>query len=235
MIREAIILAGGLGTRLKKVVKEIPKSMALINDRPFLEYQLNYLESWGINRVILSVGYKSEIISDHFRNKYKSIEIEYSCEDEPLGTGGGIKKAFEIVKGQYALVFNGDTFFDVDLGKLNTFREKNELDVVLVLRYIANVKRYGAIKNNAENIITEFCEKNNRTGEGYINGGIYLINKEYFQKFDLPEKFSIEKDFFEKYFSSKEFYAFHSSSYFRDIGIPEDYYKAQDEFKKLPY
>lgn len=235
MIKEAIILAGGLGTRLQDVVKEIPKSMALINGRPFLEYQLNYLESWGVNRVILSVGYKSEIISDHFKDKYKSIEIEYSHEDEPLGTGGGIKRAFEKVKSEYAFVFNGDTFFDVDLEKLHDFSLLNNADVLLVLRFVDDVKRYGAIKNNAENIITEFCEKNNTSGEGYINGGIYLINKEYFQKFDLPEKFSIEKDFFEKYHKLNKFYAFHSSSYFRDIGIPEDYYKAQDEFKKLPY
>lgn len=235
MIKEAIILAGGLGTRLKGVVKEVPKSMALINGRPFLEYQLNYLESWGINRVILSVGYKSEIISNHFKDKYKSIEIEYSYEDEPLGTGGGIKKAFEKVKGQYAFVFNGDTFFDVDLQKLNKFRKKKNADVLLVLRFVDDIKRYGAISYDAENIITDFSEKNKKSGEGYINGGIYLIDKNYFQKFDLPEKFSIEKDFFEKYHKSNNFYAFYSSSYFRDIGIPEDYYKAQDEFKKLPY
>ena len=235
MIKEAIILAGGLGTRLNGVVKEVPKSMALINGRPFLEYQLNYLESWGINRVILSVGYKSEIISNYFKDKYKSIEIEYSYEDEPLGTGGGIKKAFEKVKGKYAFVFNGDTFFDVDLRKLNTFRKKKDADVLLVLRFVDDIKRYGAISYDAENIITDFSEKNKKSGEGYINGGIYLINKNYFQKFDLPEKFSIEKDFFEKYYSTHDFYGFRCSSYFLDIGIPEDYYKAQDEFKKLPY
>lgn len=93
MIDEAIILAGGLGTRLKDVVKETPKSMALINNRPFLEYQLDYLQWQGIKRVILSVGYKSDIISNHFKNKYRSIDVDYSFEDEPLGTGGGVRKA----------------------------------------------------------------------------------------------------------------------------------------------
>jgi len=235
MIKEAIILAGGLGTRLQGVIKEIPKSMALINGRPFLEYQLSYLEHWRVERVILSVGYKSDVISNYFKNKYKSLEIDYSYEDEPLGTGGGIKKAFEKVKSEAALVFNGDTFFDVDLEKLNAFRKNNNADILLVLRLVDDVKRFGTITNNKENLITDFCEKNNKSGKGYINGGIYFINKEYFQRFDLPEKFSIEKDFFENFHKSNKFYAFQSSSYFRDIGIPEDYYKAQDEFKKLQY
>ena len=139
------------------------------------------------------------------------------------------------MKSEYVLVFNGDTFFDVDLGKLNSFHENYNTDILLVLRFVDDVKRFGAIKNNIKNIITDFSEKNKKSGKGYINGGIYLINKKYFQKFDLPENFSIEKDFFEKYHKSNKFYAFHSSAYFRDIGIPEDYYKAQDEFKKLSY
>jgi len=114
---ETIILAGGFGTRLQKVVKELPKPMASINDRPFLEYLMNYLKNYGIKRVILSLGYKHEIIKNHFQNNFNSIEIEYAIEKEALGTGGGIKYAFDLLKGDSALVVNGDTLFDIDLEK----------------------------------------------------------------------------------------------------------------------
>ena len=214
IVQEAIILAGGLGTRLKEVVNDVPKVMAPVNGRPFLEYVLDYLERNIFNHVVLSVGYKYEVIKKHFGNRYKSIEIDYAIEDEPLGTGGGIKKAFGKIESEAALVFNGDTFFDVDLKSLITFRDDNNSDIVIVLRLVNDVKRFGSITNDKENIITDFSEKNIKSGKGYINGGIY---------------------FFEKYHKSNKFYAFHSSSYFRDIGIPEDYFKAQDEFKKLSY
>jgi D-glycero-alpha-D-manno-heptose 1-phosphate guanylyltransferase len=235
MIREAIVLAGGKGERLKDVIGELPKPMAPVNGRPFLEYHLDYLDNWGMKRVVLSVGFMKEKIKEHFGNSYKSMELAYSEEDEPLGTGGAIKRAFEHVDGHAAFIFNGDTYFDVNLQRVNDFRYIKETDVVIVLRFEDNVNRYGEVEFDGNNRIIRFAEKTENEGEGYINGGIYLITKAYFNSFDLPEKFSIEKDFFQKYCSEEHFYGIRCFSYFRDIGVPDDYQKAQDEFKRLVY
>ncbi len=235
MIREAIVLAGGKGERLKEAVGDLPKPMAPVNDRPFLEYQLDYLDKWGIRQVVLSVGYKSDKIIAHFGESYKSMEVVYSVEDEPLGTGGAIKKAFGYIKGHAAFILNGDTYFDVNLQRVNDFRWIKETDTVIVLRYEDNVNRFGEVEFDNNNKIIRFAEKSGNDKEGYINGGVYLITKSYFNSFDLPERFSIETDFFRKYCNEEEFYGIRCFSYFRDIGVPEDYEKAQDEFKRLVY
>ncbi len=111
MIREAIILAGGFGKRLKAVVNDVPKPMAIINKRPFLEYLLSYLDFWGVNHLVLSVGYQKQMIMNHFGKSFKGIDIDYAVEDEPLGTGGAVKNAMTFIKGNHTFVLNGDTFF----------------------------------------------------------------------------------------------------------------------------
>jgi len=235
MIKEAIILAGGMGTRLRGVIDDIPKSMAPVAGKPFLEYQLSFLEKWGIQRVVLSVGYKRDVIQDHFKDNYKSMEILYAIEEKPLGTGGGIMNAFKMIEGHVAFVFNGDTYFDVNLKRLNDFRWIKDTDAVMILRYEDDVSRYGAVEFDSNNQITRFAEKSESRGDGYINGGIYLLVKSYMEGFDFPERFSIEKDFFQKYYKTERIYGLRCFSYFRDIGVPEDYEIAQDEFQRLIY
>lgn len=235
MTKEAIILAGGFGTRLKSVVNEVPKSMAMINGKPFLEYQLNYLEYWGINHVILSVGYKAELIRNYFKDKYKSISIEYVEEKEPLGTGGAIKLAIEKVNDLTVFVLNGDTLFDVSLKQLFDFWRIKYASVCIALRFVAESGRYGSIEIDSNARIKGFVEKDDKRGKELINGGIYCINTQYFKNKELPEKFSIEKDFFEKYYELDLMYGFKSHSFFMDIGTPKDYKKAQNKFKSLPY
>jgi D-glycero-alpha-D-manno-heptose 1-phosphate guanylyltransferase len=234
-VPEAIILAGGLGTRLSSVVKDTPKSMALVNGRPFLEYLLDYLEVYDINHVILSVGYKHKDILDHFGKQYKSIQLEYAIEDEPLGTGGGIKKAFDLIHGNKALVFNGDTMFRIDLIRLFDFHSSRLSKFSLVLREVEDVSRYGSVEGDENRKITAFNEKGEKSGKGLINGGVYLVSKSFFQIHDFPKKFSIEKDCFEKMVDSFPFYGLICRQYFIDIGIPEDYQKAQDDFKEFIY
>ena len=134
--KEAIILAGGLGTRLKSVLEGIPKPMALIAEKPFLEYLLKYLQSYGIEHVILSVGYNWEIISDYFGSKYTSMEISYAIEDEPMGTGGGIRLALEKVKGEHTFILNGDTFFKVNLRDLSEFHFAHQADMSMTIKTI---------------------------------------------------------------------------------------------------
>jgi D-glycero-alpha-D-manno-heptose 1-phosphate guanylyltransferase len=233
MTGEAVILAGGMGTRLRDIVSDGPKSMAPINGRPFLEYMLDYLERWGLKRVILAVGYKNEIIKQHFGNEYKSLEIDYAVEDQPLGTGGAILNAMKLVKGFSAFIFNGDTYFDVNLQRLDDFRRIKEADLCLAMRFEIEPARFGLLEFDNNNRITRFIEKTDGIEEGYINGGVYIVRRDYLLRFGLPEKFSFEKDFLQKYYLTEEIYGMRCFSYFRDIGVPEDYQKAVDEFKRL--
>ena len=223
---EAIVLAGGLGTRLRSVVSDLPKPMAPIGDKPFLEYILKYLQKNGITRVILSVGYKWETIKEHFGDKFENIELIYSVENESLGTGGAIKKAMNQVKNSQVYIINGDTLFDVDLKSL-VLEDNSKL--ILSLKHMINFDRYGCVESDDNNLVKAFTEKGYRES-GNINGGIYLASKNIFDNFDLDEKFSFEEfmqvNFEELKISVKVF-----EKYFIDIGIPEDYQKAQTEIK----
>lgn len=227
----AIILAGGLGTRLRAVVNDLPKCMALVNEKPFLEFILQYLEKQGVKKVILSVGYKKEAIINYFGSKWKSLELDYSIEDEPLGTGGAIKKAVNIIAESSFYVLNGDTLFNVDLMALAAMLASHKATSVLALRKLDDVNRYGSVECDNDYKITAFVEKGKREGSGLINGGIYCIDRNLFQKRQLPEKFSIEKDYFQKYLNELHLYGLESSAYFIDIGIPEDYNRVQHELK----
>ena len=227
--REAIILAGGCGTRLQGVVKDLPKPMAPVNDRPFLTYVLDYLIEYEYERVVLSVGYLHEKIVDYFGRKYKALEIDYAVEEEPLGTGGGILFAMSKCKSDNVLVINGDTMFKVDLTAFEHFhQEKNGL-LSIVLREVEDVSRYGSVNIGENGMITLFSEKQASSGSGFINGGVYLINRKIFEKYPQAQKFSFEKDLMTKYYMQECFYAMPSDGYFIDIGIPEDYARAQQE------
>lgn len=227
---EAIILAGGFGTRLQTVVKDVPKPMAPINEKPFLEYIFSYLNKYDVKHVILSVGYKKEIIQNYFKKEFNNIKISYSNEDEPLGTGGAIKKALTYAVGNEILVLNGDTFFDISLDELN-IKFKNENKVLIALKEMNNIQRYGSIEINEKAIITNFKEKQ-FFNKAFINGGIYVLKKDIFDRYD-KDIFSFE-NFLENNFKDLNAKGIvFNDSYFIDIGIPEDYEKAQVDFKEL--
>jgi len=240
MTKEAIILAGGLGTRLQKVVGDIPKPMADINGKPFLAYLLNFLIEQGIEKVILSVGYKHEVIKSYFKDRYKSLKIEYSIETEPLGTGGGIKKAAGLSGSETVFVLNGDTFFNISLEKLLLFHHANRSDITIALKPMRQFDRYGSVNINEENRITGFSTKGGYAsgGEekkykdfGAINAGVYVLNKSLFDEMKLPERFSFETDVLKRHYADKRFYGMEFDRYFIDIGLPEDYEKARDELQ----
>jgi D-glycero-alpha-D-manno-heptose 1-phosphate guanylyltransferase len=235
VITEAIVLAGGFGTRLQSVISDIPKSMAPVAGRPFLEYLLEYLLSSGIRSVVLSVGYKSDFIKNHFSNKYKDIGIHYADETEPLGTGGGVRNAFSKVKGEEAFVLNGDSLFQVDLAMMEDFHSLGNGLLTLALRYVEDAARYGSVRLDVLHRIKGFVEKSDAAGPGYINGGVYVLNKEFITGGLFPEKFSLETDCFGQYWKDVTMLGFPSEGYFLDIGIPEDYVRAQHEFGKLNY
>ena len=229
MIKEAIILAGGFGTRLQQVVKDVPKPMADINNKPFLEYLFHYLARYHLKKVVLSVAYKAEIIQDYFKDSFAGIDIEYAYEREPLGTGGGILNALKCCKTEQVLVINGDTFFNINLSELFDFHKANASQITLCLKRIKDAGRYGKVSLDNNCLITGFAEKKAGNNEGYINGGVYLMNRIVLESLNLPLKFSFEKDFLEKYYTKLPIFGWVSNSYFIDIGIPEDYKRAQDE------
>ena len=227
---EAIVLAGGLGTRLRSVISEIPKPMAPIGKKPFLEYILKYLSNNGIKKVILSVGYKWDIIKDYFGDKYNDIDLLYSVEEYPLGTGGAIKQAIETtIDSEKVFIVNGDTFFNIDLNKLILKYQKSDTLLSLSLKKMTNFDRYGSVEIDENGFIKGFFEKKYQK-EGYINGGIYLVSSDIFNNFELPEKFSFE-EFIQKEYKKLNANAEIFDDYFIDIGIPEDYEKAQKELK----
>ena len=233
MIKEAIILAGGFGTRLREVVMDVPKPMAAINNKPFLEYLFQYLKHYKIEKVILSVGYKAEIIQDYFKEEFRDIEIEYAYETEPLGTGGGIFNALKLCSTENIVVLNGDTFFDINLFELDDFHKFKASNITLCLKYMEDAGRYGKVTINDSVRITGFLEKDAGNEVGYINGGVYLINRSVIKKLKFPAKFSFEKDFLEEYYSRLNIFGYISNTYFIDIGIPVDYHKAQIELQTV--
>ncbi|HRF78156.1 MAG TPA: nucleotidyltransferase family protein [Chitinophagales bacterium] len=229
MIREAIVLAGGFGTRLQTVVKEVPKPMAPVAGKPFLQYILDYLIAHKVAHVVLAVGYLRETIIDYFGDNYQSLSITYAVEENPLGTGGGILNACNQIKGDNVFVINGDTFFDVDLVELSAFHESNNALLTVALKKMEKFDRYGTVETDNEGRIIGFLEKK-YLDEGLINGGIYCLNKHIFHP-ELPAAFSFEKEILEKEIVNRKIYGLRSEGYFIDIGIPEDYARAQDDFK----
>lgn len=236
MLNTAIILAGGFGTRLQSVVNDLPKPMAPINGEPFLNYQLNYLKQYGIKNVIFSVGYLAEKISGYYHSEYKGLNLSYVTESTPLGTGGGIRLAMEKVSEKNALVLNGDSFFDLDLNVYFNLHHNSSSQISLALRKVADCSRYGTIIVDAEHRISSFKEKSGISQEGMINAGVYILNKDLYLTNTSPSvNFSIEKDFFEKHLQTLLIKGFEFNGYFLDIGIPEDYAKAQNDFKGFKY
>lgn len=229
MFREAIILAGGFGTRLSHVVSDVPKPMAPVYGRPFLCYLLDRLNDAGVEHVVLATGYKHEVIASYFGERYRDLRLSYSQETEPLFTGGAICQAAKLLTGDDFIVLNGDTLFDIDLAQLYQFHTFCRSHLTVALRQVEDTSRYGAVQLRGDEIVA-FQEKTNSAGPGLINGGIYAINRAWLMDFPLPEKFSFEKELMQPLAGTPLFYGLAFSSYFIDIGIPEDYFRAQEEF-----
>jgi len=225
---EALILAGGFGTRLKHIVSDVPKPMAPVNGHPFLEYIFNYLIDNGIRHIVLAIGYKGDIIKSYFGDSYKGISITYSIEDTPLGTGGAIKKALNYCNNDNVFIINGDTYYNVDLNLMKEFHNTKKSNLTVAVKTMYDFDRYGSVITKNDMII-EFKEKK-KIASGKINGGTYLIKKSVLNMIE-DESFSFEKLVLES--GIVNLFAFESDGYFIDIGIPSDYYKAQEDFSKM--
>ena len=228
IVTTAIILAGGLGTRLKKAVPNLPKPMAPILGRPFLEYQMDYWIGQGVNKFILSIGYLNQAITEHFGREYQEASIDYVIEDKPLGTGGALLMAAQGLNEPF-LVLNGDTFFEVDLNLLNDFHNKQSSEWTLSLFRANQSGRYMGLKlaDNGEILTLE----SGSSDSSLFNGGVYLINPSVFDMLDqaLGEKISLENDLLPNFITSGGLlYGIECIGKFIDIGLPKDYHHAAE-------
>ena len=226
---EVIILAGGLGTRLRSVVSELPKCMAPVAGKPFLWYLLEQLRAYKVDRVILSVGYLREAVQDWVAvhaGEYP-FEFRFAVEEEPLGTGGGIRLAASMAEGSEVVVLNGDTFFDADLDALLKARRDSGKPLALALKPMRDFDRYGTVELGPDGTIKAFREKQH-CAEGLINGGVYAIDRSSGIFGGLPQKFSFETAVLEPECVRGRLCGLVQDGFFIDIGIPEDYTRACD-------
>ena len=234
MAREAIILAGGMGFRLRNVVKDLPKPMAPVAGKPFLYFQLRYLAAFQFDHIILSVGYKHEAISEYFGDSFEGMSLSYAIESEPLGTGGAIALSMKKTNSENVFILNGDTFFQADLREFEIFHTNQKSDLSIVLKEMHRFDRYGTVELEGNNI-KGFREKH-FVEKGLINGGIYLLSKKFWESLSLSlGKFSFEREIMEKMYRAYEFHGKVSNAYFIDSGIPEDYQRAQTEIPQREY
>jgi D-glycero-alpha-D-manno-heptose 1-phosphate guanylyltransferase len=233
MIHQCIILAGGLGTRLRSAVPDLPKCMAPVAGKPFLHYVIRHFQNQGVKQFIFSLGYMHEVILDYLHNNYDKSQVKYVIEKEPLGTGGAIRLAAEQADQEHVLVANGDTLFRINVEKLAAFHFQQNASCTLALKPMKNFDRYALVELNAENhTISNFREKQHYDS-GLINGGIYAIGLNHFMKIGWPQKFSFEKDYLEQLYTTGTIFGQVQDEYFIDIGIPEDFEKANVDFEKM--
>ena len=224
---EAIVLAGGLGTRLKGILQGVPKPMAPIAGRPFLEKQLNQVARAGCTRVILSVGHLHEVIEKHFGVEWRGLTVDYAVENEPLGTGGAIRAALAQGREENILVLNGDTFLEADYAEMMSFHAAEGARMTMAVAHQRDVARYGGVMLD-EGRVVGFEEKG-RSGPGWINAGAYVVRRDLEWPPNLPEKFSFETDFLAPEIVRLRPTAYKVDGLFIDIGVPEDLARAQTE------
>lgn len=224
-MKEAIVLAGGFGTRLAAMVPDLPKPMAPVNGRPFLAYLLDALIGSGFDLAVLAVGYRSGRIREHFGERHRSLPLRYSVEDVPLGTGGAIRRAMTQIGAADFLVLNGDTWLDVDHAAMLAAHVRARSRLTVAVHAVDDAARFGALDIDGSRI-RSFREKG-RGGPGSINAGVYALSGDIFANRTLPAAFSFETDFLVPHVGDIAPLAFPADGLFIDIGVPEDYERAQ--------
>jgi len=226
---ETIILAGGLGTRLRSRVSDRPKPMAEVAGRPFLEHLLFYCANQGTKHFIISVGYKGNIIKNYFGDSFKNSPITYVFEDEPLGTGGAILKSFESLRSNEPFVLlNGDTYFEVDLRNMIFFHKKNKSELTVALFTATEPDRFGLVEIDSLSKLTSFNNTKAMQNE-LANGGVYIVNPGLL-RIKEPNAFpiSFEEVLIKMFLTQKRnMFGYKQETRFIDIGLPKDYEDAQ--------
>lgn len=228
---EAIVLAGGLGTRLRGILQGVPKPMAPVAGRPFLEIQLNQLARAGCARVILSVGHLHEVIESHFGATWRGMSLDYAIESEPLGTGGAIRAALALGREESILVLNGDTFLEADYAGMMRFHAAQGERMTMAVSHQFDVARYGGVMLDVDRVVG--FEEKGRSGPGWINAGADIVGRDLQWPAGLAEKFSFETDFLVPEIARLRPAAYRVDGLFIDIGVPEDLARAQTELAGL--
>jgi D-glycero-alpha-D-manno-heptose 1-phosphate guanylyltransferase len=223
---EAVVLAGGFGTRLRQVVPDLPKPMAPVAGRPFLEILLATLARKGFQRVVLSLGYMAEKVLDYFGKNFAGMDLAYEIETTPLGTGGAVRRSLDRCLEDHVFVFNGDTYLDLEVPELDA-RWCSHGAPIIVARHVPDTSRFGRLEIAGDRVLG-FAEKG-VGGPGLINAGCYVLPRAILVDFPRRETFSLENDFLAKEVSQRRFDLFVTSGRFIDIGVPEDFKRAQTE------
>lgn len=229
----AVILAGGLGERLRPVVKDRPKPLALVNGRPFISYLLDQLAEAGLTRVVLCTGYMGEQIKDYLGQHWRSLQLLYSQESTPLGTAGALRLACPHISSETVLVMNGDSYCDLNLAAFFQVHHRYPQDSTLAITQVHNVQRFGQVRLDSQNRVIQFEEKGQNIGHGLINAGIYLLQKNDIKSIPAGHFASLETDLFTHLLTTKKLHSFLSPGPFIDIGLPVSYEKAQLLFREL--
>lgn len=227
---EAVVLAGGLGTRLRDLALNVPKPMAPVAGRPFLEILLATLARKQCGRVVLSLGYKAEIVVDHFGDSFAGMKLAYEIEQTPLGTGGALRRALVQCQSDHVFVLNGDTYLDLEVSEIEAQWRQNQLPII-VAREVLDTARYGSLDTVGSRVVG-FVEKG-VAGRGLINAGAYVFPKGIASAFPSDDAFSLERDFLAKAVQRSPFELFASRGQFIDIGVPVDYARAQVELAEI--
>jgi len=221
---EAIVLAGGRGTRLSGMVPDRPKPMAPVAGRPFLEILLGWLDRQGVRHAVISLGYRAEDISSHFGERFRRLQLSYEVERTPLGTGGAVRAALQHCGGDHALVLNGDTYVDVELSDLEACWTARRRPIVVGCE-VDDTGRFGRLEIDGDSVV-RFLEKTGG-GPGVVNAGCYVLPTDCLAGYDPGRPFSLEAEFLVPAAARGELSAFVTGGLFIDIGVPEDYQRAQ--------
>lgn len=230
----AIILAGGLGTRLRESVSDRPKVLAEIGGRPFLAYLLDQLQNAGTREVLLCTGYLGEQIENLFGNSYRSMKLSFSREPEPLGTGGALRLALPLIRSDLALILNGDSICRTDLNELLIWHLSKKASASILLTRVPDMHRYGQVQiDSLSGAVTRFEEKGRTTGSGWVNAGLYLISRELIQEIPPGLFVSLEQQIFPSWIGRRLF-GHQATGPFVDIGTPESFSSASQFFEDFP-
>lgn len=228
----ALILAGGLGTRLREAVQDRSKVVAEVGGRPFITRIFDQLENAGVRRVVLCTGYKAEGVEAILGTRYNALELAYSPEPEPLGTGGALRNALNLIESTEALVLNGDSYFSANPLKLKDFHEQNGANGSIMLCLLQDIAAYGGVRTNDAAEIVAFEEKRGIAEPGWVNAGLYLLRKDWIASIPRGRPVSLETEVFPGWIGHG-FFGLRAEGTLLDIGTPERLAKAEEFFAAL--
>ncbi len=230
----AAILAGGLGTRLRPAVGDVPKVLARVNGRPFVTFLLERLVQAGVTHAVLLTGYQAAQVQETLGDSYDGMKLVYSVETTPLGTGGALRQALPKLKAESVLLLNGDSFCDVGLSRLLTAHGRRRADVTMALVHVPNTQRFGRVDTIANGKIAHFGEKQGHAGSGWINAGVYVLSRSLVEGIPRKQAVSLERDLLPVWVQSRRCFGFKTNCRFLDIGTPSSYAKATVFFHGQP-